>query len=458
MALFSLLMPKMGESVTEATILAWQKKPGDTVAEHDIILEVATDKVDSDVPSPVAGVIKELRFQVGDVVPVGEVLATIETDSPLDEAVETAQEEPTSEAAVVAEDTPAEQSPAEIPEPTDADSPAPDTDVPYVPSPPPPPAAPSKTAGRYYSPLVLNIAQTEGIPLSELEQVSGTGLDGRITKDDILQYISNRQPTATTTPPPLSTAKETETPLTTPPQMWRSGEDEIIEMDRMRKLIAKNMVASRQTSAHVSSFVEADLTHVVQWRNRHKEAFRKREGFNLTFMPVFVEAVVKAIKDFPMINISVDGEKIIRKQGINIGIATALPTGNLIVPVVKNADRYSLGGLAAAINDLVQKARNNNLSLENIEGGTYTITNIGTFGNILGTPIILQPQVAIMAVGAITKKPVVLETKEGDVIAIRHMMYLSHTYDHRVVDGMLGGQFVRRVADYLEQFDTGREI
>jgi 2-oxoglutarate dehydrogenase E2 component (dihydrolipoamide succinyltransferase) len=482
MAKYSLLMPKMGESVIEATVLSWLKKTGDSISEQEVLLEVATDKVDTDVPSPVSGTILEIRFQEGDVVPVGEVLAIIETDSALaDEAEEETPEEapakPETEAPAEpqpeaeteeapakkeeAEDDPETQTkPESKPEPK-AESKSEEA-APEKPAPAPPPAAP-KTEGRYYSPLVLNIAQTEGIPLAELEQVPGTGLDGRITKDDILQYIAARPGQAAKTPDaapaaPAEKPKPASVAATPPPAVTRGGEDEIIEMDRMRKLISKNMLSSLQTSAHVSSIIEADLTNLVQWREKQKKAFQQREGFNFTYMPVIVEAIVKAIKDFPMINVSVEGEKIIRKHNINIGIATALPSGNLIVPVVKNADLLSLGGLAAAINALVLKARSNSLTVEDIEGGTYTITNIGSFGTLIGTAIIPQPQVAIMAVGSITKKPVVLETKEGDVIAIRNMMYLSHTYDHRVVDGMLGGQFVKRVAEYLEQFDVSREV
>jgi len=457
MANYNLQMPKMGESVIEATILTWHKKAGDTVAENDIILEVATDKVDSDVTSPVSGVLKDIRFQVGDVVPVGETLAIIEIAG--EEAAAIPEKSEPAPAMTVpaaalhkAEDqvAPTSDMPPVAPEPV----------VPYVPiTPMPTPVTPSVPSGsRYYSPLVLNIAQTEGIPLAELEKVPGTGLEGRITKDDILLYVQHRHVQVADLPALPVPDKKTPQQAAPATTVTNSAGNEIIEMDRMRKLIAKNMLASRQTSAHVSSFVEADLTNMANWREKNKQAFQLREGINLTYMPLFVEAIVKAIKDFPMINVSVDGDKIIKKRDIHMGIATALPSGNLIVPVIKHADRLNLGGLAAAIHELVTKARNNNLSPDDIEGGTYTITNIGTFGNILGTPIILQPQVAIMAVGTITKKPVVLETAVGDVIAIRHMMYLSHTYDHRVVDGMLGGKFVRRVADYLEQFDTNREV
>ncbi|MCO5230860.1 MAG: 2-oxo acid dehydrogenase subunit E2 [Chitinophagales bacterium] len=453
MAEYQLTMPKMGESVIEATILSWNKKPGDTILENDIILEVATDKVDSEVPSPVSGVLKEILFKENDVVAVDQVIAIIETDKevvvkPVQEVKEqaTPKKEKIEEKKVVEEKVVIKEE-----------------EIPFVPSPKVNPtpieAQTPQTSDKFYSPLVLNIAKTENISNAELDAIAGTGADGRVTKDDVLKYLQNRKSS-----PQQVVNKEQANTNQLPAKIQSESKsssaigDEIIEMDRMRKLIARNMLESKKTSAHVSSFIEVDMTNIVKWREKIKGNFKKREGFNLTYMPIFTEAIVKAIKDFPMINISVDGEKIIKKKNINIGIATALSNGNLIVPVVKNADRMNLIGLATAINQLSDKARNNQLSPTDIEGGTYTISNIGTFGNILGTPIIPQPQVAIMAVGAITKKPVVLETEQGDVIAIRHMMYLSHTYDHRVVDGALGGMFVKRVAEYLENFDIQQDI
>jgi len=460
MAEFQLILPKMGESVIEATILSWHKKPGDAIHENEIVLEVATDKVDSEVPSPVAGTLKKILAEENAVAEIGSVIAIIETEGEIASAPEAAEEKPTEEAPAPVE----EPAPAPVVEKEASESaPVKEEKVPYV-----PPAvkpveqpAPINNGGRFYSPLVLNIARAEGISMSELESMPGSGAENRVTKEDILAYLENKKKgvapvkSASSSGPAAPAAASSTTKSSAP---VKSGQNEIIEMDRMRKLIAKNMVDSRRISAHVSSFIEVDMTKIVRWREKHKAVFKKREGFNLTYMPVFAEAIAKAIKDYPMINISVDGDHIIKKKDINIGIATALPSGNLIVPVIKNADRMNLSGLAAAIHQLADKARSNKLSPSDIEGGTYSISNIGSFGNILGTPIIPQPQVAIMAVGAITKKPVVLETPEGDVIAIRHMMYLSHTYDHRVVDGALGGMFVKRVAEYLESFDDGQEI
>lgn len=461
MSEYQLLMPKMGESVIEATILTWHKQPGDTINEHDVIVEVATDKVDSEVPSPVSGVLKKILHDVNAVVGVGQPLAIIEVEGEVS---------------------------APAPAPAKAAAPAPEVKVPAsvaapqpeIPATPPAPAAPTPPAipavpvapapapvlsgNRYYSPLVLNIAQAENVTMQELEAIAGSGLEGRVTKEDILQYVADRNSGQLAPPPapaPIASASAAAKPATETVRettISPDGNFEIIEMDRMRKIISKHMIESKNTSAHVSSFVECDVTNIVRWRDKNKAAFQKREGFSLSFMPVFVEAISKAIKDFPMINVSVDGDKIIRKKDINIGIATALPNGNLIVPVVKNADQKSLLGIAKAMNNIVVKARNNNLQADDVSEGTYTISNIGTFGNIIGTPIINQPQVAIMAVGSITKKPVVIEVDGQDVIAVRHMMYLSHTYDHRVVDGMLGGMFVKKVADYLEKFDLHQEI
>ncbi len=446
MAEYKLLMPKMGESVIEATILTWNKKPGDKIEVDDTVLEVATDKVDSDVPSPVDGVLKKILFEEGDTVAVGKALAIIETEQEIEQDVEIEieAEEPEVEEAPI----PVEKAVEEVKSTVDV---AKEQVAPLV---------SSTTSNRYYSPLVMNIAQTEGISAVELEGIRGSGKEGRVTKEDILNYVKNRssKPNIETTKSAEAAVKPSTKPTvkSTPVEVNRG--DEIIEMDRMRKLISNHMINSINTSAHVSSFVEADLTNVVMWRNKNKNEFQKREGFKLSFMPIFVEAIVNAIKDYPMINVSVDGDKIIKKKSINIGVATALPSGNLIVPVIKDADQKSLVGIAREMNDIVIRARNNNLRPDDTQGGTYTISNIGTFGNILGTPIINQPQVAIMAVGSITKKPAVLETPQGDVIAIRHKMYLSHTYDHRVVDGMLGGLFVKAVGDYLERWNMDRDL
>jgi 2-oxoglutarate dehydrogenase E2 component (dihydrolipoamide succinyltransferase) len=476
MAEYKLVMPKMGESVIEATILTWRKKAGEAVLENEILLEVATDKVDSEVPCPVNGVIKQLLHEEGAVVPVGDALAIIDTDAgdPLENKAESKKEMPApfkepqkpevitvkTETVVPNMET-AKKIETVVPPPQQIEKEIKTISKNYI--------APAPGGSKYYSPLVLNIVQVENISMAELEAIPGTGLDGRVTKEDILEYVEEKgkrkkekairpedkkeevKPEIRQEPKPVVK----DAPVTPPAA---GSQIEIIEMDRMRKLISQHMVNSKNVSAHVASFVECDVTRIVKWRNKHKDAFKKRYGYNLTFMPVFVEAIAKAIKDFPMINVSVDGDKILKKRDINIGIATALPSGNLIVPVVRNADRMNLLGLAQAINTIVQKARTNSLSPDDISEGTYTISNIGTFGNIIGTPIINQPQVAIMAVGSITKKPVVIEVDDEDVIAIRHMLYLSHTYDHRVVDGMLGGMFVKKVADYLEQFDQNTEV
>lgn len=455
MSEYQLVMPKMGEGIIEATILTWLKKEGESVHENEIILEVATDKVDSEIPSPVSGIIKKILFQEDETVAVDQAIAIIEIEGGQEiqpptvdeskEVVATPEEEP-----VQQEETFSEVSQQEKQTPTPETAPqepvTPQVEVPRdVPT--------TSPAFLGLSPLVRSIAQKEKVTEAELANISGSGLHGRITKEDILQYIEKRASGQISAPSdiPFQPKKQTQTSST-------GTTDEIIEMDRMRKLIAKNMIESKRTSAHVSSFIEVDMTAIVQWREKYKDAFKKREGYSLTYMPIIVAAIVQAIKTYPMINISVDGDHIIKKKNINIGIATALPNGNLIVPVVKNADNKNLLGLASAISELAQKARNNQLSPQDIQGGTYSVSNIGTFGNILGTPIIPQPQVAIMAIGAITKKPVVLETSEGDVIAIRHMMYLSHTYDHRVVDGALGGMFLKQVANNLENFDISQII
>ena len=449
MAKVELIMPKMGESIMEATILKWVKNVGDKIEEDETILEIATDKVDSEIPSPVDGVIKEILFQVDDVVEIGKVIAIIESDS-------AAAESSTPPTPAKAETTPppAAATPATVTQPAPAVVAAPLTTT----------MANGSTNGqstRFYSPLVKSIAKKEQISTQELESIQGTGAKGRVTKKDILGYVQNR-PTSSPSAAPVAAslaakAATKSAPMTNHTAMT-SGEDEIIQMDRMRKLIADHMVKSKQTSPHVTSFVEADVTNMVKWRQANKKAFQEKYGQKITFTPLIMEAVIKAIKDFPMVNVSIDGDKIIVKKNINLGMAAALPTGNLIVPVIKNADHYNLVGLTTQVNDLANRARTNKLKPHEIQDGTYTLTNVGTFGNVMGTPIINQPQVAIMAAGAIRKKPAVVETEYGDLIAVRQMMFLSHAYDHRVVDGFLGGSFVRRVADYLEAFDVNRPI
>jgi 2-oxoglutarate dehydrogenase E2 component (dihydrolipoamide succinyltransferase) len=437
MAEIELILPKMGESVAEATITTWLKKEGDSIESEESVVEIATDKVDSEVPAPEDGIISKILVQEGEVAKVGQAIAIITTEGG---ASNTATQ--TNESTV--ETTPSVAAPV-----ANAATPA-------------APVAQSNynDSERFYSPLVKNIASKEGISVSELDNLKGSGNNGRVTKADILDYLDNKGSAPQQTAPPQAPAAPQAKPDAVKPAPAKSysGDVEIIQMDRMRKLISDHMVKSKHTSPHVTSFVEADLTNMVLWRNKVKSEFEKREGEKITFTPLFVEAIVKAIKDFPMINISVDGDNIIRKKNINIGMAAALPSGNLIVPVIKNADRFNLVGLAKAVNDLARRARNNKLTPDEIQDGTYTVTNVGSFGNVLGTPIINQPQVAIMATGAIIKKPAVIETPSGDTIGIRHMMFLSHSYDHRVVDGALGGQFVRRVADYLENFDFNREI
>jgi len=444
MAEYKLVMPKMGESVQEATILVWHKKAGDFIAENEILLEIATDKVDSDVPSPVSGILKSVFFKADDVVAIGETLAIIETDSKQEEITPLQEEnipetEENNSLKAIEEGILEEQEEEILPKSEEILPKEEEKDV-------------LNTNSGNYSPLVLNITKKENIALSELENIQGSGLNARVTKEDILAYIENKKNTNQTS---RITNEEKLLPHN---QASSANNNEIIEMDRMRKLIAKNMTASKHISAHVSSFVECDVTKIVHWRAQHKEAFREKYGFNLTYLPVFIEAIAQAIKEFPDINISVENDTIIYKKQINIGIATALSNGNLIVPVIKNADQKNISGIAQEINSLANKARTNTLTAEDISGGTYTVSNIGTFGNIIGTPIIVQPQVAIMAVGAVTKKPIVIEINGEDVIAVRSMMYLSHTYDHRVVDGMLGGQFVKRVAAILEDFDNRQMV
>ena len=438
MAQVELIMPKMGESVAEATIIKWLKEEGEVVELEETVLEIATDKVDSEVPSPVEGKLIKKLFSEDEVVQVGQAIAMIET-----------------EASNGAEATPAPAAP-----PVQEESPAAAAAVEEVVSTAKEQTTAVISGDRFYSPLVRSIAQKEGIGQAELDAVPGTGKDGRVTKKNILNYVANRgevktEPAVAPAKAPVPSAPKDN--IKAPAVSLNSG-DEIIEMDRMRRLIADHMVMSKRVSPHVTSYVEADVTKLVQWRNKVKNEFQQREGEKITFTPIFLEAIIKAIKDFPLINISVDGDKIVRRKDINVGMAAALPSGNLIVPVIHNADMYNLVGLTKKVNDLANRARNNALKPDEIQGGTYTLTNVGTFGNVMGTPIINQPQVAIMAAGAIRKKPAVIETEQGDFIGVRHMMYLSHSYDHRVVDGALGGMFVRRVADYLEAWDLNREI
>ncbi|VXB26858.1 MULTISPECIES: dihydrolipoamide acetyltransferase family protein [Chryseobacterium] len=437
MAEYKLLLPSMGEGVMEATVITWLFNEGDQVKEDDSVVEIATDKVDSDVPTPVSGKIVKILKQKDEVAKVGEAIAILEIEG---EGGNTASEEVKAETS--APDAATIQA---IEEPLNA------TATSHV----------EFSGDLYLSPLVKSIAQQENISESELKTIKGSGLEGRITKEDILAHVANRgnQPvsqaaTVQATSTPVVKAVST-TPATT---ISTSAGDEIIPMDRMRKIIAENMVKAKQIAPHVTSFIETDVTNVVKWRAKNKDIFEKREGEKLTFMPIFVKAIVKAIQDFPMINVSINGENIIKKKNINIGMATALPDGNLIVPVIKNADQLSLSGLAKAINDLAYRARNKKLRPEDTQGATYTISNVGSFGNLMGTPIIPQPQVAIMAIGAIVKKPAVLETKDGDVIAIRQLMFMSHSYDHRVVDGSLGGMMLKHVHDYLENWDLNTEI
>ncbi len=444
MSEFQLVMPKMGESIAEATIIRWTKKEGDSIAVDETVMEIATDKVDSEVPSPKAGILKKCLYKDGDVVAVNEPIAIIEIEgnavvsAPAPAAPVTKTEPPVIKVAAVHAEPAV--SPVQQSQITNADG-----------------------GNKFYSPLVLNIARTENISMAQLETISGTGAEGRVTKRDILEFIQNKG--NITTAPQIAKTQGVQTEkitsgnvITNKPASSTNGGDEIIEMDRMRRLIADHMVMSKHTSPHVTSFVEADVTNMVVWREKAKKVYEKREAEKITFIPMFIECVVKAIKDFPMVNITVDGYNIIKRKAINIGMAAALPSGNLIVPVIKNADTMNLIGLTKMVNELANKARANKLSPDDIQGGTFTLTNVGGFGNVMGTPIINQPQVAILATGTIKKKPAVLETPMGDVIAIRHMMFLSLSYDHRVVDGSLGGSFLRRVGDYMEQWDVNREI
>jgi 2-oxoglutarate dehydrogenase E2 component (dihydrolipoamide succinyltransferase) len=430
MAQVELIMPKMGESIMEATILNWLKKPGDKIDQDESVLEVATDKVDTEVPSTHGGILKEILAKEGEVVKVGKPIALIETEGEENITAPAPAEEPAS--------TKKETKQPVAPAGNGLASTVAATSAFHF-----------KSSSRFYSPLVKNIAREENIPVAELESIPGSGAEGRLTKKDILSYVQTRK---------LGQSIRTLTPAAPMVPTSISAGDEIIQMDRMRKMIADRMVDSKRISPHVTSFVEADVTNIVYWRSKVKNEFQKRYGEALTYTPIFIEALVNAIKDFPLINIQVDGDRIIKKKEINIGMAVALPSGNLIVPVIKNADQLNITGLTKAVNDLAARARDNKLKPDELAGGTYTISNVGSFGNVMGTPIIVQPQVAIMAVGAIQKKPAVVESPYGDAIAIRHKMFLSHSYDHRVVDGSLGGSFVRRVADYLEKFDIDRSF
>jgi 2-oxoglutarate dehydrogenase E2 component (dihydrolipoamide succinyltransferase) len=498
MALVEMTMPKMGESIMEGTVLKWLKQVGDAIEQDESVLEVATDKVDTEVPALHAGTLAEILVQEGQVVAVGAPIARIETDAAAPAPAENTDD---------LEEASANPPLADVEEVRPLhEAPAGDESVPYLPGPNNPVSAPAPASaapshpvqeGRFYSPLVLSIAREEGISMSELERLPGTGQDGRVTKKDVLDHVAagkpSLQPAAPAAPAPVEAAPAPTAPVaqaapaapapkpaaaapapkaepapTAPsangqaaaskPTPSVSGGQELLEMDRMRKLIAQRMVDSKRISPHVTSFVEADVTELVHWRNKHKDAYKKRTGENLTFTPLFVWAVARAIQDYPLINVSVEGDYIIKKRDINIGVAVALPSGNLIVPVIHNADQLNLNGLTKKVNDLAARARINKLTPADLEGGTYTLSNVGSFGNVMGTPIIMQPQVAIMAVGAIKKKPAVIETPQGDLIGVRHFMFLSHSYDHRVVDGSLGGMFVRKVADYLEQFDPNTTV
>ncbi|GAB3759437.1 dihydrolipoamide acetyltransferase family protein [Spirosoma pomorum] len=503
MALIDMVMPKMGESIMECTVIGWLKKPGDRIEADESVLEVATDKVDTEVPAQQSGTLKEILVHDGDVVAVGAPIARIDTEETVtsDSASENTPPTKQPEADEPAEE--ADQTPigigdvANVPaEPEDTETLESaremETSILAMSSRPAKAvaASPSALAGdtpvfdtRFYSPLVLNIAKEEGISRDELDRIPGSGAENRVTKKDILAYVIDRaegnmrgaqgdgakgspnstshaqslQPNNPSKPNALATSPSIPSPQP-PAQRSLNGQADIVQMDRMRKMIAQRMVESKQISPHVSSFVEADLTPVVQWRTSVKDRFKQQTGENLTYTPILIEAIVKAIQDFPMINVSVEGDTILVKKSINIGMAVALPNGNLIVPVIHDAAQYNLVGLTKKVNDLTKRARENKLTADDLAGGTYTISNIGTFGNLMGTPIIVQPQVAIMAFGAIVKKPAVIETPQGDFIGIRQLMFLSHSYDHRVVDGSLGGQFVRRVADYLEKFDINRSL
>ncbi|MFZ8836246.1 MAG: dihydrolipoamide acetyltransferase family protein [Flavobacteriales bacterium] len=459
MAIIEILLPKMGESVAEATITKFVVNAGERIDADEALVEIATDKVDSEVPAPENGTLVEWLVSEGDVIAVGQPIAKFDTDG-------AGIAEPSApEAAAVIPEIKEEPVPEEVIQSLESPLPVGGATM-NKPLNEPLDQMPSRTGsnGRFYSPLVRSIAQSEGVTFSELEAITGTGSEGRVTKKDILGYVNERSTgsssstmtSASNSQKPTAIASSVAMPIAAAVSV--SGQDEIVEMDRMRKMIADHMVRSVQTSPHVTSFVEADMTRIVQWRNRNKDEFARAHGTKLTFTPLIAEAIIKAIRDFPGVNASVDGDRIIIKKQINLGMAAALPSGNLIVPVIHNADQLSLVGLAHKVNDLADRARNGKLKPDDTAGGTYTMSNVGTFGNVMGTPIINQPQVGILALGAIRKKPAVIETPEGDSIGIRHMMFLSHSYDHRVVDGMLGGSFVKRVAQYLEEFDLNRPV
>jgi len=450
MALVELVMPKMGESVMEGTILNWLKKPGDRIQQDESVLEVATDKVDTEFPSPFNGVLKEICANKGDVIQVGAVIALLETESHQISETRPSVHQPVA----------TEQKSVTPPTPIFIEKKVIHSTIPH---------SNGGSGNRFYSPLVLNIARQENISMSLLETIPGTGKEGRVTKNDIFSFLEDIKSekkvaasaeTVTTKTQERQTQENiyTDSSYVSKPAASYSGNTEIIQMDRMRKMIADRMVESKRISPHVTSFVEADVTNIVYWRNRWKNDFMERESVALTYTPIFIEAVVKAIKDYPMVNISIEDDKIILKKDINIGIAVALPNGNLIVPVIKNADQLNIVGLTKKVNDLAKRARNNKLTADDLTGGTYTVSNVGSFGNLMGTPIIVQPQAAILALGAVVKKPAVIETPQGDTLGIRHMMFLSHSYDHRAIDGSLGGMFVRRVADFMENFDVNRKI
>jgi 2-oxoglutarate dehydrogenase E2 component (dihydrolipoamide succinyltransferase) len=444
MAKVEVYLPKMGEGVIEATLTKWLVKVGEQIKEDDPLVEVATDKVDSEVPSPVSGVVKELKFKEGDIPQVGQVLLIVETEK--------TEEKPVTEE-VIKEVERIKATDMAIPQPSSREIVYDRLSTDF----------PSKTpAGRFLSPLVRNIARQEKLTMEELESMEGTGMDGRLTKDDLMSLVAAKKEGKRTETARIPSGEirtgQAEPSIVQPVTKTSSAQDEIIEMDRMRKLIAEHMIHSKQTSPHVTSFIEADVTNLVMWRNKVKDTFFEREKQKITFMPVFIEATAKALRDYPLVNASLDGTKIIKKKRINIGMATALPDGNLIVPVIKDADEKNLVGLAKSVNDLANRARNSKLLPDEIQGGTFTITNFGSFDSLTGTPIINQPELAILGIGAIRKKPAVIETSSGDAIAIRHIMILSLSYDHRVIDGALGGLFLKRVAEYLEGFDVTRPI
>ncbi|MCR9265758.1 MAG: 2-oxo acid dehydrogenase subunit E2 [Flavobacteriaceae bacterium] len=453
MSKFELKLPQMGESVAEATLTTWLKEVGDTIEMDEAVFEIATDKVDSEVPSEVEGVLLEKRFNVDDVIKVGEVVAVIQVEGAVDsdesnlDVVDGKKDVVVEESAMALESQMAQAKES-------VSAPAPDF----------------SGTERFYSPLVKNIAKEEGVSMEELESIIGTGKEGRVTKNDIKAFLENRSTNGSHKPVDTPVSAPIKTVETAPQEPKESVEkpkpapvpvgagDEIIPLTRMGKLIAQHMVDSLATSAHVQSFVEVDVTNVVNWRNKVKKRFEEREGEKLTFTPIFMEAVAVALKKYPLMNISLDGDKVIKKKNINLGMAAALPDGNLIVPVIKNADQLNLVGMAKTVNDLANRSRTNQLKPDEIKDGTYTVTNVGSFGSVFGTPIINQPQVGILALGAIRKIPSVIETDQGEYIGIRSKMFLSHSYDHRVVNGALGGMFVKAVADYLEAWDMNREI